>query len=121
MIVANTALTTCTFSPMTWPIAWASSGSQPMTLPFASLYSSGAYDGSVTIVSVPLDLMAAGSFATTAASADELVFGLRLCLPPDEEPPHPAATKARAAQAATRAAERLSWREGTRPPVVMWR
>src|SRR6185312_1801855 len=62
-------------SPSLAAIASASSTSHPMGLPASSLYSLGAYDGSMPMMSLPASLIFAGSRATAAASTPTLTEG----------------------------------------------
>ena len=62
MMPSNDALTTLDFKPNLAAIAAARSASIPMTvLPLVPMNSLGAYVASAATVSVPLDLMAAGT------------------------------------------------------------
>ena len=64
MIVSNVALTMLILRPSTCPRALANSGSQPITVwPSDAMNSLGAYVASAATVSVPFDLMAAGTSA----------------------------------------------------------
>src|SRR5712675_533029 len=64
MIVSNVALTMLILRPSTCPRALAKSASQPITVwPSDAMNSLGAYVASAATVSVPFDLMAAGTSA----------------------------------------------------------
>src|SRR4029453_4019079 len=74
MIVAKVALTSLTFRPSTLARAWASSGSQPVTVvPLAATNSFGGRGAPGARVSVPLDLMAAGTSVAIFAFAEVVV------------------------------------------------
>ena len=71
MIVSKFALTMFAFRPITAASACIRSASMPMTVcPSGAMNSFGAYCASVATISVPLDLIAAGTCATTAGSAE---------------------------------------------------
>ncbi len=73
MIVSNVALTSFAFRPMTLASALPRSASIPTTVwPSGPMNSFGAYVASDATVSVPFDLVAAGTSLATAASAPPL-------------------------------------------------
>src|SRR5437879_584928 len=68
MIASNVALTTFTLRPSTAATALTMSGSMPITVcPSGAMNSSGAYSASLATISVPLDLIFAGTCAAIAA------------------------------------------------------
>src|SRR5438093_5637382 len=70
MIASKVELTTFTFSPNTAAIALTISGSMPITVwPSGAMNSLGAYSASLATISVPLDLIFAGTCAAMAGSA----------------------------------------------------
>src|SRR5437868_2832277 len=73
MIASKVELTMVAFKPSTAAIALTMSGSMPITVcPSGAMNSFGAYCASVPTISVPLDLIAAG----TCAAIDALALGV---------------------------------------------
>src|SRR5215472_4699921 len=76
MIVSKVALTMLTRSPITWPSAWARSASMPTTVwPSGPMNSFGAYVASAATVSVPFDLIDAGTWAAMELTAPDGPLG----------------------------------------------
>src|ERR1700722_2859524 len=70
MIASKLALIIVTFRPITSPSAFTMSGSIPMIVcPSEAMHSFGAYCASVATLSVPFDLVAAGTSLATDATA----------------------------------------------------
>ena len=94
MIVSNVALTNLTFRPICAPSALTRSTSMPITVcPSGPMNSFGAYVASAATVSVPFDLIAAGTSAAIDAFAplvDAVVVELLLLLLVLLLLPHPA-------------------------------
>src|SRR4051812_28127649 len=110
MMLSKATLLNWNVSPSSWPIARPRSTSMPCTVLLSVAKNSfGAYDASVATLMVPALFSAAESLATAAALAPPVLTDW---LPPEDEPPHPARTTARAAQA-PRIAVRDSGRVGT--------
>src|SRR5436189_1737185 len=111
MIVSKLAVTKCHLTPMTFPSAWPSSGSHPtIVFPSEPTDSFGGYVGSVATVSVPLDLILAGTSAAILLSTPVLVVVavvvLEAFFPP---PPQPVATTAMSAPSIRTPASVFVW------------
>src|ERR1700723_1164462 len=105
MIASKSALTNVVFSPITSPSAVTRSGSMPMIVfPSGARNSFGAYCASVATVSVPFDLIAAGTVAAIDAFTAVALLDVVLAAVLDEDEellllPHPASTTTTSAAA----------------------
>ena len=100
MMPSNVALTTLALRPMAAANAFARSASMPSTvLPSLPMNSLGAYDASAATVSVPLDLIAAGTPGTTFFAVVLAGCCAAVVPPPLSLLPHPAARIAASASA----------------------